>query len=304
MKKIPIVQRLIAIDLFNKSRLCRLESDYLKSQGLVAELEVNNSHRLARIKELEANNSNCLARVAELAHEINSLVIPLGSMRVEVCQDPLPEDQLAVVEKFNKLYYELGQKNYFTYLTSWLGYETLKCPLDLWMYQEIICDYRPDLIIETGTAFGGSSLYLASICNLIGDGLVLTVDINECQAYKKIQHPRVTHLVGSSTDPVVVSRIKNKVATCERVMVLLDSDHKYEHVLEELHIYQDFVPIGGYLVVEDTNINGHPAYPDFGPGPMEALNEFLKTNDSFVRASECERFLLTMNPRGYLRRVK
>ena len=87
-------------------------------------------------------------------------------------------------------------------------------------------------------------------------------------------------------------------------MVILDSDHTKEHVLNELRIYQQFIPIGGYLIVEDTNINGHPVQEDFGPGPMEALREFLLETDSFEIDKTKERFLLTMNPCGYLKRVK
>jgi len=87
-------------------------------------------------------------------------------------------------------------------------------------------------------------------------------------------------------------------------MVILDSDHAKEHVLAEMRLFQEFIPVGGYLIVEDTNINGHPVYPDFGPGPMEAVEEFLAETDSFQLDPACERFLLTMNPRGYLRRYK
>jgi cephalosporin hydroxylase len=87
-------------------------------------------------------------------------------------------------------------------------------------------------------------------------------------------------------------------------MVILDSDHAKSHVLAEIRTFQEFIPIGGYLIVEDTNINGHPTYPEFGPGPMEAVEEFLRETDSFQIDPACERFLLTMNPKGYLRRCK
>lgn len=274
--KITCINKLINKDIFNKSALDKLRSELLESQKKVVNLEF----------------------------QLKQSLISIGDMKIDVNTDVLSETNLETIKEFHKLYYKLGQKNYFTFLTSWLGYETLKCPLDLWIIQEIICAYRPDLIIETGTAFGGSSLFYACICNLIGHGHILTVDINECQTYKKNPHSRVTHLVGSSTDLKVLSLIKERVVSSKKVIVLLDSDHRYEHVLEELNFYQEFVPVGGYLVVEDTNINGNPAYPDFGPGPMEALKAFLKTNDSFKVESKFERFLLTMNPQGYLRRVK
>jgi cephalosporin hydroxylase len=87
-----------------------------------------------------------------------------------------------------------------------------------------------------------------------------------------------------------------------RAMVLLDSDHSADHVYEEMMAYSPLVQTGDYLIVEDTNINGHPAYPDFGPGPMEAVERFLSDNDEFVIDQHCERFLMTLHPRGYLRR--
>jgi cephalosporin hydroxylase len=87
-------------------------------------------------------------------------------------------------------------------------------------------------------------------------------------------------------------------------MVVLDSDHSEAHVLQEIRRYSPLVQVGDYLVVEDTNVNGHPAYPGFGPGPMEAVEKFLAESSEFAVDARCERFLLTMNPRGYLKRVR
>ena len=87
-------------------------------------------------------------------------------------------------------------------------------------------------------------------------------------------------------------------------MVLLDSDHRMTHVLEELRIYSPLVTLGNYIIVEDTNINGHPVFRSFGPGPMEALEEFLRENRSFISDRSREKFLLTHNPKGYLRRIR
>ena len=86
--------------------------------------------------------------------------------------------------------------------------------------------------------------------------------------------------------------------------MILDSDHSRDHVLAEMRLYADLVPVGGYLLVQDTNINGHPVHPDFGPGPMEAVEEFLATNDEFEVDRARERMMFTFHPRGYLRRVK
>jgi cephalosporin hydroxylase len=202
-----------------------------------------------------------------------------------------------VVDGFHRLYY--GSLVWDR--TWWLGIKCEKCPLDLWVYQEIINDVRPDTIIETGTYMGGSALFLASICDLVNNGRVITVDIEKRETPK---HERIKYVMGSSVAETTVDEIRRLVNSRDKVMVILDSDHSMDHVLKELKIYSQFVSIGSYLIVEDTDINGHPVLPDFGPGPMEAVVEFLKQNDSFVMDESKEKFLLTSNPRGYLLRVK
>jgi cephalosporin hydroxylase len=186
---------------------------------------------------------------------------------------------------------------------SWLGVKTLKCPLDLWIYQEILFRTRPDLIVETGTARGGSAYYLAGICDLIGTGRIVTIDVGVSAL--RPEHPRITYLTGSSTDPGIVAGVRDAVRPGERVMVLLDSDHSKQHVLEELRAYAPLVTEGNYLVVEDTNVNGHPVMPQHGPGPMEALEEFLGEDAAtgFIVDRDCERLLLTFNPSGFLLRT-
>ena len=109
--------------------------------------------------------------------------------------------------------------------------------------------------------------------------------------------------MGSSTDPAIVAQVR-AAAAGKRVMVILDSDHAAAHVAGELEAYHDLVAVGCYLIVEDTNINGNPVRPDFGPGPMEALTAFMTGRDDFVSDPDRERFLLTLNPRGFLRRVR
>jgi cephalosporin hydroxylase len=94
------------------------------------------------------------------------------------------------------------------------------------------------------------------------------------------------------------------ISPSDTVLVILDSDHSKQHVLNELRLYHSFVTEGSYLIVEDSNINGHPVLPQFGPGPMEALDEFLQENDDFVIDESKHKFLITFNPRGYLKKVK
>jgi cephalosporin hydroxylase len=186
--------------------------------------------------------------------------------------------------------------------TYWLGTPVQKTPLDLWVYQEILTEVRPDLIIETGTYKGGSALFLASICDLLGTGEVATVDIEEYPNLPK--HPRIRYLHGSSTAPDIIEQFKALAAGKRRVVVFLDSAHTKEHVLNELRLYSPLVSRGSYLVIEDTHFNGHPILPKHGPGPMEALDEFLKENGEFTIDRSREKFLLTFNPRGYLKKVR
>lgn len=208
------------------------------------------------------------------------------------------DDPAAVVDSFHRLYYD---SEVFA-RTSWLGVSALKCPLDLWIYQEIIHDSRPDVIVECGTASGGSALFLAAICDLVGNGRIITIDIEERPG--RPQHPRVTYLHGSSTSPAIVEQVRRAVAEDDRVLVLLDSEHSKDHVLAELRAYSSFVTPGSYVIVEDTNIGGHPVRPDWGPGPTEAVDEFLAENSAFAIDESREKFFLTFNPRGYLRRTR
>jgi len=177
----------------------------------------------------------------------------------------------------------------------------VKCPLDLWIYQEILFENKPDFIVETGTYQGGSAMFLATMLELLGKGKVITIDISQSET--RPRHPRIIYLTGSSTDRDLFDRVRGVVEGAS-VMVILDSDHSKQHVLDELNLYSQIVTPSQYLIVEDTNINGNPVYDDFGPGPFEAVEEFLRDNRSFVVDENRERFMLTMNPGGYLRKTE
>jgi cephalosporin hydroxylase len=207
-----------------------------------------------------------------------------------------PEAQRLVTSLFHRMYYHQAQAWWDR--THWLGTRVEKCPLDLWVYQELIVRLRPDVILETGTNRGGSARYLASICDLLDHGRIVTVDIASARKFELPQHPRVTYLDGSSTAPEVADRMVEEAKGT--VMVILDSAHKRSHVREELEIYGPLVTSGSYLVVEDTHLNGHPISPGYGPGPMEAVQEFLKTHPEFSVDRTCEKFYMTFNPGGYL----
>ena len=209
-----------------------------------------------------------------------------------------------VIKKFNQIYYNSRVWNN----TKWLGVASEQNPCDNWAVQEIISDIKPDFLIETGTAEGGSSLFYATILDYVSkNGKVITVDIEnkikkqtaELPVFKK----RVKFILGDSVSSEVINAIQKKVKN-HKVLVTLDSLHTKDHVLKELKLYSNFVSLGSYIVVQDTNINGHPVAPEFGPGPMEAIEEFLKTDDRFIVDHSREEFLLTFYPSGYLKRVK
>ena len=183
-----------------------------------------------------------------------------------------------------------------------------KNPLDLWMMQQIIYEVRPDFIVETGTWRGGSALYWAHTLNGMGleNSRVLTVDIQNV-AHTAAAHPLwkkyVTFYQGSSTDAGIVAEISRRTAG-RKTLVTLDSDHSMAHVLNELKAYSPMVSPGSYLVVEDTHMDGVPTQPGFGPGPMAAVLEFLKTDGGreFAQDFSREAMVMTFNPGGWLRR--
>lgn len=205
-----------------------------------------------------------------------------------------------VVDRFTEAYYDGALFGETRADTHWLGVRTDKNPVDLWIYQEVLHELRPDLIVETGTAFGGSALYLASMCDLLGHGRVVTVDIIEQE--ERPRHPRIEYLTGSSTAPETVEEVERRIEPGATILVVLDSNHKRDHVLEELRLYAPFVSPGSYVIVEDTILNGHPVTPEYGPGPMEAVDAFLAETDEFEADRRREKLYLTFNRKGYLRR--
>jgi len=212
-----------------------------------------------------------------------------------------PKDEQALVDQFHRLYFDARAFNMTWRNTYWMGHAILKCPLDLWLYQEILHTVRPAVVVETGTAFGGSAHYLASMMDLLGHGRVITIDIEDRPG--RPPHPRITYLTGSSTDPNMVHQVRELVGPAAPVVVLLDSDHAMAHVAAELTLYAPLVTPGSYLIVEDTNLNGHPVFADHGPGPMEALEDFLPGHPEFAHDAGMDKFFLTFNPQGFLKRI-
>ena len=205
-------------------------------------------------------------------------------------------------EEISNLFHHLYYGSRVWENTYWHGRHILKCPLDMWVYQEIIFELRPDYIIETGTFMGGSALYYAHLFDLQKHGKIITIDVMERPNLPV--HPRIKYIEGSSTDIKVFNKVSEIIEDSKNILVILDSDHSYEHVIQEMRLWNSLVSKGNYMIVEDTNINGHPVRNDFGPGPMEAVNEFLVENNDFQIDLLRQKFFMTQNPRGYLRRIK
>ena len=205
-----------------------------------------------------------------------------------------------VIDRFHRWYHAKGETTYNN--TRWMGALVQKSPFDLWVFQEILHEVKPDVLIEAGTFKGGSAFYFASLFDLMGNGRILTVDIEDFPG--KPAHPRVEFLLGSSTAPEILERIRRSIRPGDKVMVTLDSDHHAPHVAQELKLYSPLVTPGSYLVVEDTHFNGHPILPNWGPGPMEAVREFLASHTEFEPDRGREKFGMTFNPGGYLKRVR
>ena len=188
------------------------------------------------------------------------------------------------------------------------GLQILKFPNDLWIMGEIIQEIEPDLIIECGTRNGASALWFGDQLNVIGKGEVVTIEI-ESNGEMPF-HDRVTYIKGSSTSKEIVEQVAQIAEGKKCVIVNLDSDHSTIHVLRELELYHQFVTEGSYLIVEDTVIGGHPVEvlhengTLFEDGPWEAVHKFLPKHPEFIIDHTRERFQITSNPHGYLKRRK
>jgi len=206
----------------------------------------------------------------------------------------------------------------YSYNFRWMGRPVIQYPQDIVAMQELIWEIKPDLIIETGIAHGGSLIFYASMLELIGKGEIVGIDIdirahNRSEIEKHPMYKRISMIEGSSIDAAIIEKVKAKAAGCEKILVILDSNHTHDHVLEELKAYAPLVSVGSYVVVFDTIVEQLPA--DYLPGhkrpwgigdnPMTSVIEFLKTNDHFqIDKSINNKLLISVAPDGYLKRVK
>ncbi len=204
----------------------------------------------------------------------------------------------------------------YSYNFTWMGRPIIQYPQDMIAMQELIWEIKPDLIIETGIAHGGSIIYYASLLELIGNGEVLGIDIDIREHNKKKieEHPmykRIRMLEGSSVSEEMIKKVKSFAVGKEKILVCLDSNHTHEHVLSELNLYAPFVTTGSYIVVFDTIVEDLPErylpnrFWGIGNNPKTAVHEFLKHNDDFVIDEAIDnKLLISVNPEGYLKRIK
>lgn len=211
----------------------------------------------------------------------------------------------------------LQSYNYeYSYHFKWLGRPIIQYPQDIIIIQEIIWRVKPDLIIETGIAHGGSLVFSASILSALGKGTVLGIDVDIREHNKRAieSHPlsrMITMIEGSSIDESIVKKVHKIAKGKKKIMIILDSNHTHEHVFKELMMYSPLVTKGSYLVVFDTIIDEMPE--SFFPhrpwnrknNPKTAVKEFLRKNKRFVVDKSIEnKLLITAAPSGYLKCIK
>ena len=229
-------------------------------------------------------------------------------------------ERMAADHDLQRIAGELFRKSFehrYSYNFTWMGRPIIQYPQDIMAMQELIWSIRPDLIIETGIAHGGSLVFYASMLELLGnDGFVLGIDI-DIRAHNRRAidgHPmskRIRLIEGSSIDPEIVAQVASIVQGRNRVLVALDSNHTHDHVLRELQLYSPLVTEGSYLVVFDTVVEDMPKSLFFdrpwspGNSPKTAVHEFLRGNDRFEIDQQVEgKLLLTVSPDGYLRCIR
>lgn len=186
--------------------------------------------------------------------------------------------------------------------TKWLGKPIMQNILDLWVIQETICELQPKLIIECGTNQGGSAYFYANLFDLMGDGKVITIDVEKMH---DLTHPRIEFIIGSSISDCVISNVREAVSSVHgTVMVILDSDHSANHVSKELELYAPFVTPNSFVLVQDGIMDTLPVLKGtYPPGPISAIRDFLERHPEFeVDAERSQRFLISHHPEGWLRK--
>ncbi|MHB8139505.1 MAG: CmcI family methyltransferase [Smithellaceae bacterium] len=183
---------------------------------------------------------------------------------------------------------------------TYFGVGAQKSPMDAWVYQEILYETLPDVIIEIGTAHGGGALFLAHLCDLLGEGRIIGLDLSHKNVPESVKtHPRISLVEGDACQQF--EYVEKMILKDERVLIIEDSSHTYDNTLEVLRLYSRLIKPNDYFIVEDS-ICHHGLVTGPKPGPYEAIETFLTENRDFEIDRTREQFLITWNPKGYLRR--
>ncbi len=186
--------------------------------------------------------------------------------------------------------------------TSWMGQTLPKLPTDLFALAEILYKVRPKFVVETGTGNGGQAFFLATVLDLIGEGTVVTIS-SKTHANRP-EHPRITYLEGVPQDDATVAQVRAIVGDEPNAVVILGQRHSPSKTMAEFRGYGPMVPKGSYLIVEDTLVNGHPVWTDFGAGPWEAVKGIVESRGDWASDLAMEKYALTFNPKGFLKRLR
>jgi cephalosporin hydroxylase len=239
---------------------------------------------------------------------------PTEQFQIDCALEVEAQGNNANLKSLSRGWFNEAMRSKYSYHFEWMGRPIIQFPQDIVAMQEIIWRVKPDLLIETGVAHGGSLIFYASMMDLIGHGQALGIDIDIRPHNRDAieAHPmfrRITLLQGSSTEPSIVATAK-ATAAGKRVLVVLDSNHTHDHVLAELHAYAPLVTIGSYCVVMDTVIEDmapntiHDRPWSAGNNPKTAVAEFLKSNSNFkIDTGIDDKLLISVAPSGYLKRT-
>ena len=212
-----------------------------------------------------------------------------------------PDDPIPVPDELRAQFTDAFWRSLTWRETTWLGRRVQQSASDLVAYQALITSIRPDWIIEVPTAGTGRALFLASICDLVNSGQVLSIQIRE--RGERSEHPRLSYLTGDPTVEDTRRQVFEVVGDGAKALVLIGTAPK-ARVISEFTAYAPLVPVGSYVVVENTILGGNPVMPEFGPGPGDAIKTILSQRNDFAPDRTLERHGVSFNPRGYLKRVE
>jgi len=218
----------------------------------------------------------------------------------------ISETERIVATIFNAMFYG-SDHTWNRGMIKWLGVPIYQNPCDMVMFQEVIWNTEPTIIIETGSCYGGGAWFCASILEKMNKkARVISID-SQIDFKPQCKHPQITFFKGLSCDEKTIKYVKSQIKTADRVMVILDSDHSMKSVLAEMNAYGDMVTPDCFMVVCDTNLGGNPIVlldvPKTEKGPHGAVEKYLKTHKEFVIDLGRERFYLTFFPDGWLKKV-